>query len=202
MKMKKLVALVTAAALCLGMSLTAFAADDKEVSPEELQVGWSEDGTLGVVTKELTEKEKADIAEAAKKALANQYNVTGKDVVVMGVGDYTLFDMTDPDNPKVITDGKVPNGGANFQFYLGSETKEGYVNGATIYVAHQKADGSWEIIEGKLSRVAGEWYVEVKMDSFSPVAFLKVMSNGKVVEVDRRGEPVKPATTRSPRTGE
>ncbi|MDE7037457.1 MAG: hypothetical protein K2O98_05755, partial [Lachnospiraceae bacterium] len=81
--------------------------------------------------------------------------------------------------------------------------KDGYAKGATIYVAHQKADGTWEIIEGTLDKnMYGEWVVKVKMDSFSPVAFLKVMSNGKVVEVDKKGEPVKAATTRSPKTGE
>ncbi|MEY8411254.1 hypothetical protein AALB51_08370 [Lachnospiraceae bacterium 62-26] len=199
MKMRKLVALATAAALCLGMSLTAFAADEKENSPAEIEYGTSEDGSMYVKSDELTSEQKKEIADAAEKALKDQYNVTGKDVVVIGVGDYTLYN----EDGTEIKDGKVPNGGANFNFILGRETKDGYAKGATIYVAHQKADGTWEIIEGTLDKnMYGEWVVKVKMDSFSPVAFLKVMSNGKVVEVDKKGEPVKAATTRSPKTGE
>lgn len=202
MKMKKLVALATAAALCLGMSVTAFAADVKSPQDSDIPtIGWgaTDDGSLDVWSKPLTDKEKEDIADAAEKALKDQYNVTGKDVVVIGVGDYQLFD----EDGKLIEDGKVPNGGANFNFALGREDKDGYVKGATIYVAHQKADGTWEIIEGTLDKNSyGEWIVKVKMDSFSPVAFLKVMSNGKIVEVNQKGEPVKATTTRSPKTGE
>lgn len=201
MKMKKLVALATAAALCLGMSVTAFAADVKSPQDSDIPtIGWgaTEDGSYQVGSKPLTDKEKQDIADAAEKALKDQYNVAGKDVVVIGVGDYQLFD----ENDKLIEDGKVPNGGAVFNFLL-KEGKADYVKGATIYVAHQKADGSWEIIEGTLDKdMYGQWMVKVKMDSFSPVAFLKVMSNGKIVEVDKKGEPVKAATTRSPKTGE
>lgn len=198
--MKKLVALATAAALCLGMSVTAFAADvkspqDKDIP--EIEYGRSEDEDMFVRSEGLTEKEKEDIATAAEKALKEQYNVTGKDVVVLAVGDYTLYDA---DN-KEIKDGKVPNGGANFKFSLDAvENKEGFENGAIIYVAHQKADGTWEILEGSLLKTYDGWVVKVKMDSFSPVAFLKVMSNGKIVEVDKKGEPVK--TTKSPKTGE
>lgn len=201
MKMKKLVALATAAALCLGMSVTAFAADVKSPQDSDIPtIGWgaTEDGSYQVGSKPLTDKEKQDIADAAEKALKDQYNVAGKDVVVIGVGDYQLFD----ENDKLIEDGKVPNGGAVFNFLL-KEGKADYVKGATIYVAHQKADGSWEIIEGTLDKdMYGQWMVKVKMDSFSLVAFLKVMSNGKIVEVDKKGEPVKAATTRSPKTGE
>ena len=200
--MKKLVALATAAALCLGMSVTAFAADVKSPQDSDIPVigsGTTDDDSMYVTSKPLTDKEREDIAAAAEKALKDQYNVTGKDVVVLGVGDYTLYDADD----KKIEDGKVPNGGANFSFRLDAvENKEGFVDGATIYVAHQKADGTWEILEGKLVKTFYGWSVRVKMDSFSPVAFLKVMSNGKVVEVDKKGEPVKATTTRSPRTGE
>lgn len=198
MKMKKLVALATAAALCLGMSLTAFAADEKELSPEEIKYGYSDDDKHFVVSEDLTAEEKEEIANAAKDALAEKFDVAGKDVVVIGVGDYTLYDK---ETGKPITDGKL-DGKATFNFFIGSETKDGYEKGATIYVAHQKADGSWEILTGVLDRVAGEWVITVDMDSFSPVAFLKVMSNGKIVEVDKKGEPVKATTTRSPKTGE
>ena len=45
------------------------------------------------------------------------------------------------------------------------------------------------------------------MSEFSPVVFLKVMSNGKIVEVDWKGDVVDPKTktatrTASPKTGE
>ena len=63
-------------------------------------------------------------------------------------------------------------------------------NGDTVYVLHQTADGTWEVLEGKavVTKDAGGYTsvsVDVTMTGFSPVAFIKVMSNGEVVVLDR-----------------
>ena len=146
MKLKKLVALITAGALCLGMSMTAFAADDNK-SPDKVPSanGWANGGDLGAINT-ATEKEVQEIADEAMNWL-------------------------EKNKPNI-------------------------------------ADGTYSLIEGKLVyNAATGWAIEAEMDAFSPVTFFKVMSNGKIVEVDWKGDVVAPKTktvarTTSPKTGE
>ncbi len=208
MKLKKLVALITAGALCLGMSMTAFAADDK--SPEEVPTTWGEaDGGKLQVWNGATPEERQEIADKAMAWMEKNTPNIAKDAEIIFVGDYDLFQKNDKGEWDWLEDGKVPGGKKLFSFDVNDiENKEGFVPGKTVYALHGNADGTFTPIEGKLVYdEARGWFIEVEMSEFSPVVFLKVMSNGKIVEVDWKGDVVDPKTktatrTASPKTGE
>ena len=115
-------------------------------------------------------------------------------VVVLGAGDYT-------------TDQEIV-GEADMNFVLGygsDEDLQGIKNGDTIYVLHQKHDGTWEVIEGKaVVRTFGygdtQVSVDVTMTGFSPVAFIKVMSNGELVVLDKNEVPKASVNTTTAKT--
>lgn len=201
MKLKKMVALITAGALCLGMSMTAFAANSVDETNGYAQV---EGGGFIRGDQELTEEQQKAYDEA-KEVLSDEakvkeeleklgYDTKGKDIVVMGVGDYQYYDE----------DGKpadLPKG-SKVKFSLsGLEQAKGLKHNDQIYVMHYLGDGKWEVKSATVKIVNGIAYAEVEMDSLSPVAFLKVMSNGKIVKLDKKGEVVS-NTGRSPKTGE
>ncbi len=208
MKMKKIIALATAAALCLGMSMTAFAADAVNPSPNKVPQSSS-----SYVNKEGYEAQTGELDAETKALLANedkvkeilsQEFVVPKDakVAVLGAGEYTLWDWTKDDVYKYqIEDGKVPNGGANFTFPIYDKDHDVKI-GDTIYVLHKVGD-KWEVTECVVTMGPnGDMVVDVFMESFSPVAFVKVMSDGTVVKLDAKGEPEKPVTKKAPKTGE
>lgn len=121
-----------------------------------------------------------DILTQAGYEVTNDHNV-----VVIGAGDYNLYAHPDTNF--------VP--GSEVTFPLGIEGTNYWdrvkdiKNGDVIYVLHQTADGTWEVLEGvavvesyeNTARVS----VKVAMSGFSPVAFIKVMSNGQVVVLDK-----------------
>ena len=207
MKLKKLVALITAGALCLGMSMTAFAADDNK-SPDKVPSanGWANGGDLGAINT-ATEKEVQEIADEAMNWLAkNKPNIAANAEVIFA-GDYRLYDA---ETGTWLEEGaKVPGGKTVFSFNVNNvKDKDGFVEGKVVYGLHKNADGTYSLIEGKLVyNAATGWAIEAEMDAFSPVTFFKVMSNGKIVEVDWKGDVVAPKTktvarTTSPKTGE
>lgn len=147
-------------------------------------------------------------------------------IVVLGAGDYSTYDARGNKIDQDLSDG------AEMRFWLGYSSV-GYStsnwddlkdlkDGDIIYVLHQTADGTWEVIEGKAEVVDSGYgytdvYVTATMTGFSPVAFIKVMSDGKVavldkaetkvaeVETAKSGSTVKAATETvktSPKTGE
>ena len=62
-------------------------------------------------------------------------------------------------------------------------------NGDTIYVLHQKSDGTWEVLEGEFNRNSAHMArATVHFDSLSPVVFIKVMSNGQTVVLNKEEE--------------
>ena len=187
MKLKKLVALITAGALCLGMSLTAFTADGSREKVPGTYDGVANDGDLAAVNKYLTEEQREQLADNAMDWLKENYPNIGKNAEIIAVGDYQLVDSK---NGELITDGKVPGGKTLF----------------TAYALHWNGKG-YDIIEGTITKDAyGNWVIQAEMDKFSPIAFIKVMSDGSIVEVDWKGDVVNPTTTvtkkASPKTGE
>ena len=99
---------------------------------------------------------------------------------------------------------EVPEGGVDLDINLGfqnSYSNNGYTytygaiqglkEGSTVYVLHQKDDGTWEVMEGTVkvkTNIDGtytSYYVTAHFDSLSPVAIIKVMSNGEVVVLDK-----------------
>ena len=176
MKLKKLVALITAGALCLGMSLTAFAADN---SREKLPIagnGVTEDGVV-ISSSTLSD------ALANGEITEEEYN---KVVDTLGdpekIKDVIKEDLQLPSDAKVAVLGVM-----NYE-------PEGTVkDGSTVTFALSPSTGNGV-------------YVDVELDDFSPVAFVKVMSNGDVVKWNAKGEVVSTTSTTtkkvSPKTGE
>lgn len=198
MKMKKLVALATAAALCLGMSLTAFAADK---SRETVPAG---DGTAngGKLTAENIAEDPAylkALEEHAMDWLKDNYPNIGKNAEVIAVGNYVL-------KGEGVVDGKVPGGKALFSFSLPSNVDtKGFKDGKEVYALHWNAEKKgYDIISGKLVwNDASGWSIEAEMKEFSPIAFIKVMSDGSIVEVDWKTDTIKTTSKKtSPKTGE
>lgn len=205
MKIKKLVALLTAGVLCLGMSTTAFAAQSVQDADGDALVKGADGYVSGYG--ELTPAQQ-EAFDKAKEVLEDEkqvdkilqdlgYNTNGVDVIVMGMGDYRYYDKdgNPADLPK----------GTTLQFSLeGLDKAKGLKNGDKVYLMHYKADGTWEVVNGTVVTLNGFLYVETdELDSLSPIAFLKVMSDGKVVALDKKGEVVKTTTTKvSPKTGE
>lgn len=80
--------------------------------------------------------------------------------VVLTAGDYSLLE---PDH-----EGKIKLG-----FVIVDETVE---SGDKVYALHQLHNGTWEVIEATVEGVE----ITIELDSLSPVAIVKVMSNGDV----------------------
>lgn len=232
-KMKRAAAIMASAVLCLSMSMSVFAAspdtgnlpDSKppaqtEVEKELYQL-WSGEGKdadgnkITVHNQGLTTdvEEILKDEEQVKDILTDAGYVVPENssVVVLGAGDFE-------------TDQEI-SGEADMNFVLGQageywetpnwDDLKDVKNGDTIYVLHQKHDGTWEVLEGKavVRTLAGgsrQVSVDVTMNGFSPVAFIKVMSDGKAVVLDQNEVPKASVGTKtttvtvktSPKTGE
>lgn len=223
-KIKKAAAIVAAAVLCLSMSMSVFAAEspsDPDINtPVEDQPqtepywawGTGKDANGNTVTVNSTqvsaEVEKVLKDEAAVKDMLTDagYAVPeNSSVVLLGMGDFKLADPT-----------QDVSAGVDMTFMLGAEYTSNADNlkdlndGDIVYLLHQKADGTWEVIEGSVYVTAfGEYMVKATMTGFSPIGFIKVMSNGDVVVLDKNENVVSSANTStgttvktSPKTGE
>lgn len=217
-KIKKAAAIVAASVLCMGMSMSAFAAsvtdpvvpeDNTQVeTPEEKEIpqlyygqGTDKDGnkftvaSVGQVSEEVKEilsDEKAvvDIIEQAGYEVADDQKV-----VVIGAGEMELMQGT-----KV----EMPEGGVDVTLNIGNTDAHDVgdiEDGDTLYVLHQKADGTWEVLEGTAEKEVytygmndeysfASYTLKFHLDSLSPVAVVKVMSNGEVVVLDKNEEIV------------
>jgi predicted lipoprotein with Yx(FWY)xxD motif len=205
MKLKKLVALVTAGALCLGMSLTAFAADGSREEVPTMGNGKGDNG-LTAVSGSLTDKQKEDLVNSAEDYLKKNYPEIADKAEIIAVGDYTLYDA---EKGEYIFSGKVPGGSATFDFAVpASVDTKGFKEGAAAYALHFVEGKGWTPVSGTLEKDAyGNWVIRVETDSFSPFVFFKVMSNGDIVEVNwKTGKIVSSTSTTtrkaSPKTGE
>ncbi len=238
MKMKKMVALITAGVLCLGMSMTAFAADLEDGSPNkppkptepttpttptqpakpnagldgflsagggkvDIIIPASEEknlvaGNLEDAKAELTDKQYEEVIntltdpEKVEEVIKDACNVPADaDCTILVAGNIQY------------TGDKFPAGGIDMSVNVGSASALGLKNGDSIYVLHyNKATSKWEVLQGTVKLNGDSAYVDVHFDSLSPVAFVKVTSNGKVVPYDAKGNPVTPVKTKSPKTGE
>ena len=179
-KMKKLMALAAAGVLCMSMGFNCLAAPsvtDPEPEPEaNILVGQAEDKNgnhYDINIKELS-KEVEDVLmdiDAVNEIFqeAGYVGKEGQDVTVyyIAAGDLSLEGA------------EVPEGGVDIPFTISKDEAKA---GDTIYVMHQKHDGTWEILEGV---VGANNEVTVHFDSLSPVAFVKMMSDGSVIVLDK-----------------
>ena len=263
MKMKKIVALVTASALCLGMSMTVFAdnspneglarptgsgyVDNGSQDPANegryLYVNNLQDAKDDIAdqvkkdnpnwTDEAVQKEADKRYDAVKDVFTDDTKASEKasellgrkvDGVVVSAGDFKLYradgtviNPTDVDWPKNGIDRAMPIA------ELGDGYKQVEVGDKIAVLHYNTAKNTWEVQEVTVvGNPNGQGYVTVHFDSLSPVAFLKVMSNGQQIKVDANGNPIKDkdrnvqvvnkttttkttqtvATGRSPKTGE
>lgn len=218
--MKKVVALFLASVLCLSMGMVAFAESPKDpVIPEtpEKPISMIYGGTAldkdgnkittyaTPVKEEVAEilKDEAKVKDILKEA---GYALTGNEaVVVLGAADINLPEGTE-----------MPEGGVNLSLtlasFLGSEDTKDLKDGDILYLLHQKKDGTWEVLEGKVSLKGEMFFVDAHFDSLSPVAIIKVMSDGKTVVLENgkkvaevnttTGKVTKTSTVKtSPKTG-
>lgn len=218
MKMKKLVALLTAGVLCLGMSVTAFAAN----SPKDPVAGTGKDGKPVVEIPswdQMSEAQKEQYKEAAAHFATPEEAATtlknlgydlpkDSEVVVLGVDEYTG-----------LKGGQI-SAGTEINFNLSrlenvANGKQQLRAGDQVTLVHATwVDGKikWEVKRAtvKWDADAKIFYATVTMDSLSPIAFVEVMQNGDVIAFNSNGEVVSTTSASgssntvktSPKTGE
>lgn len=194
--LKKLTAIMLVSTMCIGAAFTSFAAEADGSSPanKPLDVegvtitgALDKDGNeVPVTTEEITEKEVVDTLtneESLKDILGSKYQVGASDrVTVLAAGDINVV-------------GEMPEGGIDFTMAI----VDGDVKpGNTVYVLHQKDDGTWEVFEAVID---ADGNITVHLDSLSPVAVVKVMSDGSVKVLSEKTETVT-SEKKSPKTGE
>lgn len=213
--LKKLTAILLVSAMCIGTAFTSFAADvvDAAVAdggspagkPSEGEqpgtdnkpqlpdmgendlVARDKDGNAVVVRQdEITDEkviETLSSQEGLKEVLGTKYQVGAKDqVVVIASGELKV-------------DGEMPEGGLDFAIDVNGN---GVNPGDTLYVLHKKADGTWEVFAVVVKE---DGSVEFHLDSLSPVALVKVMSDGSVKVLSEKTETIT-SEKKSPKTGE
>lgn len=196
--MKKVITLVLAFVLCMSMGMVAFASP---VDPGEVQsilpysYGTDKDGNpvtayasaMSEEVKEILKDEQKvkDILTDAGYILKNDEKVT-----VVGAGDLHLVSV----GPFSTEYFEVPEGGVDLELRIFNVYADGtedtnvtsLKDGDRLYILHQKADGTWEVLEATAvvkTDESGKKSVSVNahFDSLSPVVIIKVMSDGEVV---------------------
>ncbi len=209
--LKKVVAVLTAATLCLGMSMTAFAAELDSETPGEVQdpdqkpeETTKQDPTTivtfdenKIVLKDADGKEVKSIItemkEETKAALCEPETMKGilennglvlkddQEVTIVSAGDITM-DKT------ATSEGKM-----DIVFGITSEDDKELKAGDTVYILHEVKDGEWEVY-GPIEVVADEngnlTATATDVESFSPFAIIKVTSDGKTQVLDEKGNQI------------
>lgn len=204
--MKKLVALLTAGVLCLGMSMTVLAQDVPSPKPgDEPSTSTSTDPAdhasatvngkeVGVTYDDIKDQEVLSIVNDNKK-LEQILKDAGYDVKpgqkVEGIfwADVNLADQT------ITPEGKIA-----LNLCIGDIKSNGLKNNDVVYVYHWGKNGL-EIYEARVEDIDGNGYVKVSLDDLSPIAIVKVTSNGSAVAVDKKGNVVS-QVKKAPKTGE
>lgn len=217
--LKKVAAFIAATVLCMSMSMGVLASSPTD--PDQIpgiSYGMSLDNEDGpsisavAVSKDLSEEVEAILQDKSqiKDILINAgYEVKDdQDITVIAASDMELID---PRNGEKV---EIPEGGTDFEFYLGADlwsglsnpNLEGIKNNDTLYILHQKADGTWEVLEATaVVETSGDvttYKVKAHFDSFSPVAIIKVMSNGKITVLDKNGNETGTITTTEANKGD
>lgn len=109
-------------------------------------------------------------------------------VLVLGAGELKYYGPGYEHNEEVQ---ELPEEGLDvvIDFYNGHGDIDNLNDGDIIYVLHQKSDGTWEVLEGEFINQAVP-RAKVHFDSLSPVAFIKVMSDGQTVVLNKEEKPI------------
>ena len=185
MKIKKLTALVLAGMLCLGMSVTTFAANS--LTPEDAEAeAVDKDGNpititatdLGAEAQEVVDKWEADpetLKADVEKAVEGT-NITLKEnaeYAVIGAFEYE-GDLTP---------------GSEITFNVSAMLPNGLEEGQTLYLMHGLADGSWVLVETTVK----DGKATAQLDSLSPIAFVLASDGTPIVNPNPPVDPVDPA---------
>ena len=198
-KMKKVAAAIAVATLSMSMSMGVFASSPVDPSiPDPNKPGVEEENKIDKIYQavgtdkdgnKVTAYSKGEISKEVEEILKDEEQVKNilegagyevkedQEVVVLGAGDLHMEEM--------------PEGGVDLNLSLFYDDIEGVSVGDTLYILHQKADGTWEILEGTVNLDSyGTYYVSTHFDSLSPVAIVKIMSDGKVAVLDKNEQQV------------
>lgn len=216
-KIKKAAVIAAAAVLCMGMGMGVFASSPTD--PEQIVNDgktmtfnhiWMAEGTdkngnkvTAYSMEELSQEVKEILSDEEKvKDILYEAGYTVKDdqdITVIAADDLSLVDT------RTFDEIEVPEGGVDLDLVLGehgqfqsgyeytTDAIKGLKEGDTVYVLHQKDDGTWEVMEGVIKTKTEEYYgsiytsyyVTAHFDTLSPVAIIKVMSDGEVVVLDK-----------------
>lgn len=246
-RIKKAAAIVAAAVLCLSMSMSVFAAESVEdpvidqeediqggkTDPEGIWfgTGTDKDGNRVTVRGQEVSKEVEEILKDEQKVkdilTGAGYDVPkDSSVILLGMGDMQTIDTYGRPIDQEISDSAEMTFPIGYYFndewyeYSSSnaDNLKDLKNGDTVYLLHQKSDGTWEVIEGKIKVDTDEFSGQIRysvvasMTGFSPIGIIKVMSDGRVVVLDKNENVVKQVTgtgkttavtdKKSPKTGE
>ena len=218
-KLKKIVAVALAAATCLGLSMTAFAATEDVTgtvktwnSPNEMDklVNGSAsytlpDGTVVYSNTSLypvTDKEGNRVEYNTKKLSTETLESIKSEDKVRDILIPTLA-------ADVTLDGDMPSGGAYAWVNIDEKfnAADGYQAGQKIQVLRETYSGSgvWEVVEAELVEDEGRLRARVAMTNKSQsLVVIRVMSDGRTVRVINKvtGEqvvvPAKPGSTATP----
>lgn len=200
--------ILAASILCVSMSLGVFASSptDPEIPIHDENEGDSPISNVSALTmgkdgymvsaKLVYTEASQEVQELLKdennvKTILNDAGYTVTDdmtVFVFGAGELNYYGPGYEHNEEVQ---ELPEEGLDVVIdldYYDSEVKN-LNNGDTIYVLHQKSDGTWEVLEGEFNRNSAHMArATVHFDSLSPVVFIKVMSNGQTVVLNKEEE--------------
>ncbi len=201
MKLKKLVALITAGTLCLGMSMTAFASD---LSREAVKpTGATTSNGTKLEVEALTQENLDQVQKDVTKILED----SGRGVLPEGAKAEVVV-AADISLPEGMT---IPKEGLQIEVQMTSEqiSKHDVKVGDKFYILHQKADGTWEVLNG-YGTVDKDGKIIATVYGLSPIAFVKITSaGGKAITLvndpqapENKPKAVTPVKPTSPKTGE
>lgn len=229
--MKKVMMLVLAFVLCMSVGMVSLAArspEDPIPSFGTGATGTDKDGnkvTIGWAGPLADEVEAMLKDEQKVKDILTEagYILNGDETVaVLGAQNICLknLDYNKIDVPEGGVDLTIPLQARYYDYtnkvWIENEEVANLKDGDRLYILHQKADGTWEVLEGtavvKVDESGNKTYaVAGHFDSLSPVAVIKVMSNGEVVVLEnnkkvgtidpKKGTFTTSVVKKSPKTG-
>ena len=204
---KKIVAVALSAAMCLGLSMTAFAAKNtgwtntmwesedymrEDIGPDDRNVLVGEDGSW---LRRVTDKNGNSIAASLSqisKGTWESIKDEGKVQEIFKKAGYDVkegMDFVPLATGTLTIDAGVPEGGATLNFGLadlglGADTVKA---GDVIYVMQETAPGSgvWDVFPATVSVLGGDYQVSVTVPRNGALVVVKAMSNGDIITLDR-----------------
>ena len=176
MKMKKLVALAVAGMLCLGMSVTAFAANSLTPDDAQAEAVDKEGNPITITATDLGEEaqEVVDKWEADPETLKADVEkaVEGTNITLKENAEYAVIGAFEYEGDL------TP--GSEITFDVSAMLPNGLEEGQTLYLMHGLADGSWVLVETTVK----DGKATAQLDSLSPIAFVLASDGTPIVDPD------------------